>query len=352
MGEATQIITGKRNDISDIAGLNIGAAHDEKVRTGVTLIVPHHAAVAACAVSGGGTGTRETDALKPENLVSHADAIVLAGGSVFGLEAASALTNIMAAQGRGFPTGAALPSPIIPAAILFDMANGGNKDWADAPPYGGLARAAYAARNTDVQQGNFGAGYGALAGQLKGGQGSASACMANNAASIVGALVVANPVGAVVDDDGRFFAQPLAMQQNGALEFGHASRAGEAAQIGGQHPFANSKLSGLAPMQNTSIGVVAVAADLSVAEARRLAIMAQDGLARAIRPVHTPFDGDTIFVLATGEHKLAGEAAARPAALAVLGALAADCVARAVARAVWQAQTLGDMICYHEQFKP
>ena len=340
-----EVRPGKRNNICDVGGVTVGTAQDETVRTGVTVVVPDSAATMACAVLGGAPGTRETDTLKPENLVEKGDAVVLSGGSAFGLEAASALAAVMAAEGRGFPTGAPLPVPIVPAAILFDLANGGDKDWDDIPPYGELARRAYAGRRDDVAQGNVGAGYGAMAGQVKGGQGSASAELDGMK---VGALVAANPVGAVVDEQGRFFAQSLALHHDGKIEFGVAGAAG---QIGGRHPLADTKLAGLAAMQNTSIGVVAVEVELSVAEARRVALMAHDGLARAIRPIHTPFDGDSLFVMATGRHPLAANAEMRPAALAVLGALAADCVSRAVACAVWHADTLGDMISYRARFQ-
>lgn len=343
-----KIAPGPSNSLCDIAGLRVGSAEDDRARTGVTVIVPDSPAIAACAVQGGGPGTRETDALKPENLVDRADAVVLAGGSVFGLEAASTVTKLLADQGRGYPTGAPLPSPIVPAAILFDMANGGDKSWGLNSPYPALAHQAFETCGGPVRLGNAGAGYGAMAGQLKGGQGSASAVL--DGTGTVAALIAANPLGAVVDAHGRFFAQPLALSDAQGLEFGDQHLAATPADIGARHPLAGSKLAGLAAAQNTSIGVVAVEHGLTVAEAQRLALMAQDGLARAIRPIHTPFDGDTIFVLATGARPLADDPALRPAALAVLGALAADCVARAVARAVWEAETLPDMMAYREAY--
>jgi L-aminopeptidase/D-esterase-like protein len=336
---------GPLNLITDIAGIKVGHAVDESLRSGVSVIVPDKPAVIAASSLGGGPGTRETDALKPETLVSNADAVVLAGGSVYGLDAASGVTAAMGSEGRGFPTGAPKPSPIVPAAILFDMANGGDKDWGDTPPYHALGRAAYEGRQSSFTLGNQGAGYGAQAGQLKGGLGSASVW--HNGGVKVGALVAVNPLGAVVDEKGRFWAQPYALADAGAAEFGLPALIGEMPDATA-HPLAASKLA--AAMGNTSIGVVAVAADLTVAEATRLAIMAQDGLARAIRPVHTPFDGDTIFVLATGAEKLADADEARPLALAELGALAADCVTRAVARGVFEAQCLGAAQSYRACF--
>ena len=341
---------GPLNLITDIDGIKVGHSVDEAVRTGVSVIVPDAPAVIAANIAGGGPGTRETDALKPETLVAHADAVVLSGGSVYGLDAASGVTAAMGAEGRGFPTGAPKPSPIIPAAILFDVANGGDKEWGDMPPYQALGRAAYKARAKQFTLGNQGAGYGAQAGQLKGGLGSASVFhndSVHNDSVKVGALVAVDPLGAVVDAQGRFWAQPYALPYAGAAEFGLPARNGEMPD-GTAHPLADSKLANA--LGNTSIGVVAVAADLTVAEASRVAIMAQDGLARAIRPVHTPFDGDSIFVLAMATEKLAELDEMRPLALAELGAMAADCVARAVARGVFEAACLGDMQSYRARF--
>jgi L-aminopeptidase/D-esterase-like protein len=336
---------GTKNLITDIAGIQVGHAVDETARTGVSVIVPDAPAVIAVSSLGGGPGTRETDALKPETLVSEAHGVVLAGGSVYGLDAASAVTAAMGGQGRGFQTGAPKPSPIVPAAILFDVANGGDKEWGDTPPYHALGHAAYGALSQDFALGNVGAGYGAQAGQMKGGLGSAS--VAVNGKVKAGALMAVNPVGSVVDEAGRFWAQGHALAWNGAPEFGLPPLIDETPEAA-SHPMSGSKLA--AALGNTTIGVVAVAADLSVAEASRVAIMAQDGLARAIRPVHTPFDGDTIFVLATGAEKLAETEEARPLALAELGALAADCVTRAVARGVFEAATLGAVKSYRDGF--
>ena len=336
---------GARNLITDVAGLRVGHAVDEAARTGVSVIVPDAPAVVSVSVPGGGPGTRETDALQPGTLVDKADAIVLSGGSVYGLDAASGVTAAMGAQGKGFPTGAPVPSPIVPAAILFDVANGGDKTWGETPPYAALGRAAYQQASEGFALGNIGAGYGAQAGQLKGGLGSASTQIGTRVK--VGALICANPLGSLVDAAGRFWAQPLALPFEARLEFGRPDLAGQPCDASA-HPFANTKLAGA--LGNTSIGVVAVAADLSVAEAKRVAIMAQDGLARAVRPIHTPFDGDCLFVLATGAEPLSETQDQRPLALAELGALAADCVARASARAIWYARQIGDCLAYHDQF--
>lgn len=341
----TRISPGEKNLITDLDGLSVGHAEDAKLRSGVSVIVPDDPAIVSVTVPGGGPGTRETDALQPGTLVDRADAIVLAGGSVYGLDAASGVTAAMGQEGRGYATGAPLVSPIVPAAILFDMANGGDKNWGANPPYARLGQAAYAARDTDFQLGTIGAGFGAMAGQVKGGLGSAS--VAVDGVVEAGALIAANPLGSLVDGQGRFWAQPHALMHDGALEFGWPAYAAQTADATA-HPMAHTKLA--TPLGNTTIGVVGVAADLTAAEAKRVAIMAQDGLARAIRPLHTPFDGDCLFVLALGHKKLAETDAMRPMAVAVLGALVADCVARAAARGVWLASALGEMQAYRDRF--
>lgn len=315
-----------RNLITDIAGIKVGHAADAHYRTGVSVIVPDVPAICAVSSMGGGPGTRESDALKPENLVQHIDALVLAGGSVYGLEAASELTLLMGKAGRGFKTGATLPSPIIPAAILFDMNNGGDKT--GAVPYRGLARAAYDNLGTDFALGNIGAGYGAQAGTRKGGLGSASAS-ANDDTLTISALVAVNALGSACDDSGNYYASYLLGKEDGVPitpPDNIAKHIATDALYGSKFSF-----SGLG---NTSIGVVATDADLTRAEATRIALMAQDGLARSLRPVHTPFDGDTLYVLATGQKPLAKKEKDRALALTRLGAMAADCVARAVMRGV------------------
>ncbi len=333
---------GLTNSISDVDGICVGQAHCASARTGVTLILPQKRVVAACNVAGGGPGTRETDALNPENLVDEIDAVALAGGSVYGLAAASELTKLMGQEGRGFSTGAALPSPIIPAAILFDLANSGDKADITNNLYETLAAKAYQTHGKDIALGNAGAGYGAIAGALKGGVGSASAMLDGFPA--VAALMIANPVGAMVDPQGHFWAQDQALMIDGVTEYGDITKPPSATHM---PIFAGSKMSGQFTGGNTSIGVVATSADLSVAEAKRVAIMAQDGLAQAVRPAHTPFDGDTIFVLATGDISLAHKSETRPLNLAILGSLAASCVARSMARAVWHASDIDEIKSYH-----
>lgn len=318
---------GTRNLITDVPGLAVGQAEDASARTGVTVLLPHGRAVAACDVRGGGPGTRETDALAPENLVEAIDAIVLAGGSVYGLAAADGVTAWLGAQGRGFGLvrrEGVPPSPVVPAAILYDLANGGDKRWGEEPPYRRLGRAAAAAAGERFALGTAGAGAGAMAGALKGGTGSASWVLEDG--TTVGALACVNSHGSVVAPGGRaFWAAPFEVGD----EFGGLGAAALSAAPG---DWGSSK-GAAAPRQNTTIACVATDAALTPAQAKRMAVMAQAGLARAIRPAFAPFDGDVVFALATGERPLAGG----DGQLARIGAVAADCLARAIARGVFEA---------------
>lgn len=320
---------GPRNLITDVPGVRVGQAHDERARTGVTVILPDQRAVAACDVRGGGPGTRETDALAAENLVDAIDAVVLSGGSVYGLAAADGVVGWLGAQGRGYGlvSAAGVPkSPVVPAAILYDLANGGEKGWGESPPYRQLGRDAAAIANRDFELGTAGAGYGAMAGRLKGGTGSASVVAADGVT--VGALVCANPFGSVVAPGGRaFWAAPYELQG----EFGGLGASGLQA---GPDEWGLAKADPKARM-NTTIACVATDVVLTPAQAKRVAIMAQDGLARAIRPVHAPFDGDVVFALSTAQRPM-GEAP--DFTVARIGALAADVLARAVARGVYEAR--------------
>jgi len=334
---------GRRNLISDIDGIRVGNAEDREAWTGVTVILPDQPAVGAVDVRGGAPGTRETDALGPTCLVDAIHAVVLSGGSVFGLDAAGAVTAELGARGIGFAVGTARV-PIVPSAILFDLLNGGAKNWGTQPPYRALGLAALAAAEKvgpgDFALGNSGAGAGAKAGRLKGGLGSVSTIRDDGLQ--IGALIAVNPLGSVVmPGSGCFWAWPF--EQNG--EFGGRAPPTQGVPLEGD--IESVLPTGARPGANTTIGVIATNAVLSKVEAQRLAIMAQDGLARAIRPSHTPFDGDTLFALATGRHALAEP---RPQALAVLGALAADCVARAVARGVHAAAALGPWPCWQDQY--
>ena len=319
---------GLRNLITDVPGLKVGQAHDEAARTGVTVILPDDRAVAACDVRGGGPGTRETDALAPENLVEAIDAIVLSGGSVYGLAAADGVTAWLGAQGRGYGlVGAAgVPrSPVVPAAILYDLANGGDRAWGEDPPYRRLGRQAAVTAGLDLALGTAGAGYGAMAGGLKGGTGSASIVSADGIT--VGALVCVNSFGSVTAPGGRaFWAAPYEIKG----EFGGLGSAGLA---GASDDWGLAKVDPKSRM-NTTIACVATDVALTPAQAKRVAIMAQDGLARAIRPLHAPFDGDVVFALSTAQRPLGD---GLDYTVTRIGALAADVLARAVARGVYEA---------------
>jgi len=321
---------GPRNLITDVAGLRVGQAEDEAARTGVTVILAGDRAVCACDVRGGAPGTRETDALEPENLVDAADAVVLAGGSVYGLAAGDGVTAVLGAAGSGYrlaTTAGVPPSPIVPGAILYDLANGGDKGWGEAPPYRDLAAAAARSASDRFALGTAGAGYGAMAGRLKGGLGSASVVSADG--FTVGAIVAVNSYGSVVAPGGRtFWSAPYELDG----EFGALGSAG---LVAAPDDWGLAKgVASAAGRTNTTIACVAVDAALTPSECKRLAIMAQDGLARAIRPAHAPFDGDVVFALATGRREIE---APRLLTVARLGALAADTLARAIARGVFEA---------------
>jgi D-aminopeptidase len=318
--------TQQANAITLVPGLKVGNAHDATLCSGVTVLLAERPFVAAVDVRGGATGTRETEAIGLAGTVEEAHAIVLAGGSAFGLAAASGVQAWLAARGVGFAVGTARV-PIVPAAILFDLLNGGDKNWGDNPPYEALGRAACAAATVACHSGSFGAGFGATTANLRGGLGSASATLPGGL--VVGALAAVNPLGSVtVGDTPHFWAAPF---EEGA-EFGG---------LGLPHPWPagslDIKLKSAAvkpgPMQNTTLAIVATNARLSKREAHRLAVMAQTGLARAIYPVHTPLDGDVVFAVATGDVALADG----PGAHALLGAAAANTLSRAIAAGIYAA---------------
>lgn len=314
-----------RNLITDVDGILVGNAEDEKIKSGVTAIIAEEPAVAGVQVLGGAPGTRETDLLEPHNTVEGIDALVLSGGSAFGLDAASGVQAQLKEIGRGFAVGDQR-IPIVPAAILFDLINGGDKAWGRYSPYRDLGYQAAANARKDFALGTAGAGAGALTANFKGGLGSASA--RTESGVTVGALVAVNPMGAVTMGETRhFWAAPF--ERDG--EFGGLGlpqpMPKDAAEI--RIKFRDTVRGGA----NTTIAVIATDAVLDKAGAKRLAIAAHAGFARAIWPSHTPFDGDLVFGMATGRSGI------RPDTLGLLDlcALGGASMSRAIARGVYEA---------------
>mgnify|MGYP001393676361 CR=1 FL=1 len=337
---------GPRNLITDVDGIRVGNAGDGRLRSGVSVVLCEQPATASVDQRGGAPGTRETDLLDPSCRVDRVDAICLSGGSAFGLSSADGVMRWLRERGRGVAI-ADVVVPIVPTAILFDLLNGGDKGW-DWPPYRELAYRACDSAGIDFSQGNAGAGLGAKAGNLKGGLGSASAVDPAGGLQ-VGALVAVNARGyTTMGDMPQFWA--WALEQDG--EFGGLPPPSRRLALPVSHARADlthdpADAARGDPRGNTTIAVVATNARLDKASAKRLAVMAQDGLARSIRPVHTPQDGDTVFALATGTYDPGDD----PLALAEIGTLAADCLARAVARGVFHAATLGAVRGWRDVFR-
>lgn len=325
---------GPRNLITDVAGLRVGNAQDAALKSGTTVLTAEAPFVASVHVMGGAPGTRETDLLAPDKTVAAVDALVLSGGSAYGLDACSGVMDGLRAAGRGLRLAGAL-IPLVPGAILFDLLNGGAKDWADNP-YRALGRAALAAAAPDFALGTAGAGTGALAAMHKGGLGSASLVLGSGVT--VGALVAANPVGSVTTPGERhFWAAPFEI----GGEFGGT---GPDPASGLCAPPVSAKVAALfEPRANTTIAIVATDRALTKAQCHRLGVAAHDGIGRAVVPAHTPSDGDLIFALSTGTG-----APATDVEMMEIGHAAALCLSRAIARAVFEASpTPGDLLpCY------
>lgn len=319
---------GPRNLITDIEGLRVGHADDADLRSGVSVLLADQPMVASVHVMGGAPGTRETDLLAPDKMVPGVDALVLSGGSAFGLAACDGVAAELHAQGRGFALGD-VRVPIVPGAILFDLLNGGNKNW-DENPYPALGRAAIRAASQEPALGSVGAGRGALTGQIKGGLGSASCALESGLC--VGAMVAVNALGSACVGTGRhFWAAPWEMGD----EFGGLGPA-PASDHDPHHTPEPEKQMGEA----TTIAIVATDAALDKAALQRLAIAAHDGMARALVPSHTPFDGDLIFAVSIGVKSLS-DPIRDPFQL---GHAAATTLARAIARGVHAARPEpGDM---------
>ncbi len=328
---------GPRNLITDVKGVRVGHAQDESLRSGTTVLTSEAPFVASVHVMGGAPGTRETDLLAPDKTIAAVDALVLSGGSAWGLDACSGVMDGLRAAGRGLQLGEAL-IPLVPGAILFDLLNGGDKNWTENP-YRALGHAALLAADVDFALGSVGAGTGALAAMQKGGLGSASIMFGDG--TTVGALVAANPVGSVTTlGERHFWAAPYEIDgEFGGL--GPDPRGG----LGG--PLVSAKLAALLGARaNTTIAVVATDRALTKAQCHRLAVAAHDGIARAVVPAHTPSDGDLVFGLSTGPGSPASDAQ-----MLEIGHAAALCLSRAIARAIFEARPQpGDLLpCYQSR---
>ncbi|SLN12159.1 Peptidase family S58 [Falsiruegeria litorea R37] len=326
---------GPKNLITDVDGLLVGNAQDNTLKSGTTVLTAAKPFTASVHVMGGAPGTRETDLLAPDKSVARVEALTLSGGSAYGLDACSGVVDGLRAQGRGFQVGQAI-IPLVPGAILFDLLNGGQKDWSENP-YRALGRAAFEAASDTFDLGTIGAGTGALTSMLKGGLGSASLVMGDG--TTVGALVGVNPMGSVTTPGDRHF-----WAANFEID----------AEFGGVGPDPNGglgrsqdsrKLMAMRQQSqdraNTTIAIVATDANLSKAQCQRMAIAAHDGIARATVPAHSPGDGDLVFSVSTGARLLSNP----ERDLTMIGHAAALCLSRAICRAVYLATPApGDLL--------
>ncbi len=326
---------GKKNALTDIKGIRVGNYTDTDAVCGVTVVICPEGAVAGVDVRGSAPGTRETDLLSPLNLVDKVQAVVLSGGSVFGLAAADGAVRWLADKGIGFPLEKGYVAPIVPAAVLYDLGRGSNfippinADWG--------FRACRAAHKGEIPTGSVGAGTGALSGGIKGGLGTASLILYSDIT--VAALVAVNSYGSVINPSNGH-PWDIEMEMDG--EFG--DQASRAVRL--------PSPSETGPGRNTTIGLVATDATLNKSQALKIAQMAHDGLARAIRPAHTMFDGDTLFCLATGEKKLPELpgffVAPQAQAINELGHAAAECMSRAIICGILTARSLAGMTAFRD----
>jgi len=327
--------TGKRNTLTDVEGVKVGHYTDAEAASGVTVILCTGGATGGVDVRGAAPGTRETDLLQPVNLVEKVQAVVLTGGSVYGLSTADGVLRWLAGRGWGFPLQDGHVAPIVPAAALFDLGRG--RDF--VPPIGpdwGVA-ACEAATDGEFPLGSVGAGTGARSGSIKGGLGAASEVL--DSGLTVAALVAVNSLGTVIDP-----ATGLPWEIRQEVNGEHGGQGGKAVRL----PPAPGAQAG----QNTTIGIIATDAALTKSQAQKIAQMAHDGMARSIRPSHTMFDGDTIFCIATGKRELPDTpgffAAPKAQALIDVGRAAADCMSRAIIRGVLEATSLGESIAFRD----
>ena len=318
---------GKKNLITDVTGVMVGNSHNEIIKSGVTVFTSDKRFAAAVTVLGGAPGTRETDLLESDKLVEKIDAIVLSGGSAFGLDAATGVVDCLRKENRGYPL-KDINIPIVPSAILADLFNGGDDQW-EENPYGNLGKLAFNSISNSFEIGTIGAGYGATTSNLKGGLGSASIVLGNGAT--VGALVAVNPSGSVVTDGSNsFWATPFEIgDEFGGKEFIPPKNIFTEYHRGDDTRKDNFSI------DNTTIAIVATDLDLSKVELKRVSVAAHDGMSRAILPSHTPYDGDLIFAASTGRKKIKIE----PSDIYNIGNAAAICLSRAIARGVYEAKS-------------
>ena len=318
---------GKKNLITDVTGVMVGNSHNEIIKSGVTVFTSDKRFAAAVTVLGGAPGTRETDLLESDKLVEKIDAIVLSGGSAFGLDAATGVVDCLRKENRGYPL-KDINIPIVPSAILADLFNGGDDQW-EENPYRNLGKLAFNSISNSFEIGTIGAGYGATTSNLKGGLGSASIVLGNGAT--VGALVAVNPSGSVVTDGSNsFWATPFEIgDEFGGKEFIPPKN------IFTEYQRGDDAAKDAFSIDNTTIAIVATDLELSKVELKRISVAAHDGMSRAILPSHTPYDGDLIFAASTGRKKIKIE----PSDIYNIGNAAAICLSRAIARGVYKAKS-------------
>lgn len=335
-------MTRLRDAITDVPGIRVGQADDPEALTGCTVVLCEAGAVGGVDQRGGAPGTRETDALRPMHLVQKVNAVLLAGGSAFGLDAAGGVMRYLEERGVGFNTGSG-KVPIVPAAILFDL----NLGRGDVRPDSAMGyRACRRASDAPPAQGNAGAGMGAtvgklfgLGGAMKSGVGTASADLGGGV--VVGAIVAVNSLGDVVDPQNGEILAGLRPVRLGLLRVGGRRRFADSLKV--MQGMAGRTVLRLASRGNTIIGVVATNGRLTKEQANKVAQMAHDGIARAVRPAHTMLDGDTLFAVSTG---------GRRADVNVVGAWAAEVVARAIVNAVEAAHGAGGVPARRELLAP
>jgi D-aminopeptidase len=330
---------GPKNLITDVPGILVGNSEDCVLKSGVSVLTSLNPMTASYSVIGGAPGTRETDLLEPDKTVHGINAVVLSGGSAFGLDATNGVTEHLRLKGRGFAMGP-VNVPIVPTAIIFDLLNGGNKSWIKNP-YPELGRQAIKNASENFYIGSYGAGFGATTGQLKGGLGSASSVLSNG--TIVGALVIVNAMGNIIDPiSGKFWAAPFEFED----EYGGYGPPPHAIQ-GSMLKY--SKINAVKEGANSTIGIVATNSKITKAEAKRIATSSHDGFSRAIIPSHLPYDGDLIFAVSTGDQDRVNS----NENFAELCHASSVTMSRAIARAVYHASSdaTDTVKCFKEAYK-